>query len=234
VARAPGRFLGYGLTAALVFGLLEVVFDISGTIIAALGRDPSLTTRVPMWHTLLGMVSNPLLGSGYESFWLDERIPRMIWPAFGYLHNAHNGYLETYLNVGLVGLALIVGGLITGLFKIQRHLNTDLPSGLLRLSLFLTVIIYNWTEATFAAVNNVWVISFIAIVDLSGQWQEQEREATAQPDRRPAFDRAPEKLARWSPPPVPARVVTGIAAGRQFVPRVRAPQGAYGERKALP
>lgn len=234
VARAPGRFLGYGLTAALVFGLLEAVFDISGTLIAALGRDPSLTTRVPMWHTLLGMVSNPLLGSGYESFWLDARIPHLIWPAFGYLHNAHNGYLETYLNVGLVGLALIVGGLITGLVKIQRHLNEDLPSGLLRLSLFLTVIIYNWTEATFAAVNNVWVISFIAIVDLSGQWQEQEREAAAQPDRRPAPDRAPEKLVRWSPAPVPARVVTGIAAGRQFVPRVRAPQRAYGERKALP
>lgn len=241
VARAPGRLVGYGLTAAMVFGILEAVFDISGIIIASLGRDPSLTTRVPMWYLLLSMVTNPLLGAGYESFWLDERIPRTIWPLFGNLYNAHNGYLETYLNVGLVGLGLLVGGLAAGLVKIQRHLHVDLPAGLLRLSLFLTVIIYNWTEATFAAVNNVWVMAFLCIVDLSGQRQAQEQETAAKPDRSPAGNRAPDAPVRWSPSAVPARVATttgsaprgAIAAGRQFVPRVRAPRRAYSERKAL-
>jgi O-antigen ligase len=108
---------------------------------------------------------NPWVGVGYESFWLGSRVEQFSEWSGRTLYQAHNGYLETYLNLGLIGLSLIVCNIFSGLLKVKRHLSEDFAVGILRLSLIIVVILYNYTEATFSGVSNMWLLFCIGIID---------------------------------------------------------------------
>jgi O-antigen ligase len=105
---APFVFCGGALIASLA-GL-----DIGERLVNAvtLGRQDqltSLTGRVPLWNALLPYVADrPLLGHGYKSFWTPEHVreiaDRVNWPP----QHAHSEYIETALNLGAVGLLLLL------------------------------------------------------------------------------------------------------------------------------
>jgi O-antigen ligase len=78
------------------------------------------------------------------------------------ISNAHNGYLDTYLSSGYIGLALIVLSLVSGIVKVARHPPQDPGGAALRLSAIVTVILYNWTESAFRTVSTVWVLFLVA------------------------------------------------------------------------
>jgi len=165
--REPQMIMKIGFVVVAVLGFMEIAFDIKDTIIAMLGRRPDLTTRVPMWEDLLSMVRNPLLGFGYESFWLGPRLDYMR-EEWGIGQQAHNGYLEMYLNMGIVGVCFIGGWIVSGLIKVNRLLTVDYPVAVLRLCLIVIVVLYNWTEATFFGNSNMWLLFFLGIMDVPG------------------------------------------------------------------
>ena len=57
MARQPNRILYLTVFSIFLFGLLQVLVNISETLIVMLGRRPDLTTRIPMWEDLIAMVS---------------------------------------------------------------------------------------------------------------------------------------------------------------------------------
>ena len=86
--------MGLGATAIVVFGILEATLGVCDRFVGMLGRDPTLTTRTPMWHGLIEMMKHPLIGEGFESFWLGDRLVAVWMMVKNTLHQAHNGYLE--------------------------------------------------------------------------------------------------------------------------------------------
>ncbi len=113
--------------------LAESLFGIYEVILELLGRDATLTERTDLWPILLEVEINPILGTGFESFWLGKRLDD-LWRTLGWHANeAHNGYLETYLNLGLIGLFLLLGLLLATYVKCCRSLLTDTDWGRLRL-----------------------------------------------------------------------------------------------------
>jgi O-antigen ligase len=153
----PASFCLYLL---LAFGL-----NLSGTLAAAVGRDPTLTDRTLIWKILLDTNTNPLIGTGYDNFWLGPRL-MLVWQKFGLkISEAHNGYLEIYLNLGLIGLALIVGLLFTSFRNICRKLSS--PSGLasLTLAIWVMVLFYNVTEAAFKF-HLMWNLFLLAAINV--------------------------------------------------------------------
>ncbi len=166
--RQPTRLFYLTLSGIAAFALLEWLFHISATLIALLGRRPDLTTRVPMWQDLIGMVKNPLVGFGFESFWLGSRRELMA-ERWGIDMQAHNGYLEMYLNMGLVGLFFIFSWVLSGMAKIKYYLSIDYPVALLRFCFMLVVLVYNWTEATFYGVSIMWMIFLFGIMGAAFQ-----------------------------------------------------------------
>jgi O-antigen ligase len=108
---------------------------------------------------------NPLLGAGYQSFWLGRHTER-LWEVYTFKPiQAHNGYLETYLNGGLAGLTLLLGMfLATG-----RRLGSEMLSGsafaTLRFNFFIVVLVYNWTEAMFSILSPLWLLLLLAAMD---------------------------------------------------------------------
>jgi exopolysaccharide production protein ExoQ len=163
------RHLWFFLIATvLIAAISNELFPVKSEILEASGRDASLTGRTGIWQTVLSEPINPLLGTGYTSFWLGERLQR-IWDFYPRtpLLQAHNGYLEVYLNLGLVGLVLLGGVLWTALRNARRRLlAADYTTGNLNDSLFqtfgiayiLAYLLYNITEATFQGLSFLFIV----------------------------------------------------------------------------
>jgi exopolysaccharide production protein ExoQ len=169
MVRNPQRMLGYGLFAAVFFVTIDILFDVKGHVIRMLGRESNLTDRTPVWNMVIDIMDNPLIGVGYESFWSGSRL-REIWTLMGDssggIIQAHNGYIEVYLNLGILGLALLVGGIICGILKVQKQLKTEYEYAALKLSFILVVVINNYTEATYKPVSYYFVLLLVAILDV--------------------------------------------------------------------
>ena len=130
--------------------ILTFVFGMSGNLAAAIGKDPTLTDRTKIWAFVLGMHTNPWIGTGYESFWLGPRL-QWIWQTsgLGTINEAHNGYLEVYLNLGIIGLLLIAGILIASYRTICKRFAPFSSLASLSLAVWAIVLFFNVTEAGF-------------------------------------------------------------------------------------
>jgi exopolysaccharide production protein ExoQ len=155
----------YVIGAVLVFAALEPIFGIYATVVKGLGRNLTLTDRTDVWKAVLKLQNDPILGTGFESFWLGSRLETLWAQFFWHPLQAHNGYIETYLNLGWVGVGLLVGQFIGTFQKIQRELVRRFDFGRLRLGFLLAIILYNYTEAAFVSVSVVWTMFFLIAVD---------------------------------------------------------------------
>lgn len=163
--RHIGRFL---LGAVIIAVVAEGVFGIYGSALHLLGKNPTLTDRTFLWHNVLQMKVNPILGAGYESFWLGDHINPANWRRIGFSfvpNEAHNCYLETYLNLGLLGLALLIGWFIATYQKARYDLIEGVNWGSFRIGYLIAVLFYNWTEAPFKAVDPVYFVYFLIGMD---------------------------------------------------------------------
>jgi O-antigen ligase len=160
------NFIGtYLLTALVLVVVAELAFGISGRYSEALGRGSGLSGRMELWTSLVGLHTNPILGAGFESFWLGDR-PRQLEGIFFFIPNeAHNGYLETYLTLGSIGVFLLIALFVATFWKIRRELFWNFEWARFRLGFLAAVILYNWTEAAFKTVSAIWFIFYIIAMD---------------------------------------------------------------------
>jgi O-antigen ligase len=164
------QFLGtYVVLAILLAAAIESTFGVYELALKLLGRDPTLTDRTDMWVDALALAQNPLLGTGFESFWLGPRLA-VMWEKWPWQPNqAHNGYIETYLNLGYIGV-IILGGLLVSTFrKISQQSVHDLDFARLRMGFFVAILFYNFTEAAFKAVHLVWTVFHIIAIQYASK-----------------------------------------------------------------
>jgi exopolysaccharide production protein ExoQ len=166
IAQKPRRIVGAAVVVAAVGGFLEYAFEIKDWIIRALGRQPDLTDRLPLWEMLFEMQSNPFVGAGYESFMSGDRLVE-LWRRMemtGGAGQAHNGYIDLYLNLGIIGVSLLTVAILFGLVKTRRQLDHEWAYGVLRIALIVIALLYNFTEAAFKPLNNVFLLLLIGIM----------------------------------------------------------------------
>jgi len=195
-ARVRIQHLGRYTLIAAVTGL--IFFSVPGvreSVVTMLGRDLTLTGRTDIWDAVLKEPINPLLGTGYQSFWIGQRAEK-YWERWIFHPNqSHNGYIETYLNTGLLGLALLCILLITSGRNLRDELLANTRGATFRFSLFIVFIIYNWTEAMYDRMSPAWFVTLVAIMRTSTFAELQPAMATddleAEPDNDAAHNIAP-------------------------------------------
>ena len=78
-------------------------------LLGVVGKDASLTGRLPVWkESVKAVLQQPLLGYGYNTFW-DPQLARTryIWQLVGWpTPGAHNGWLDLMLGVGIAATAI--------------------------------------------------------------------------------------------------------------------------------
>ena len=155
----------YAIGGGVLWFVLDSVFHVTELVVLSLGRDMTLTTRTGAWEVLLNADISPLIGAGFKSFWAGDRMANM-WAAVGaHIVQAHNGYIETYLELGAVGVVLLVVMLLVGFNNIKTPLVQGDAYARLRLTLWLLALFYNFSEASFTQIGILWCVTLLVIAE---------------------------------------------------------------------
>lgn len=188
-------FWSWAVAAALLAVVVNASVSLQEGVAEAAGRDATFTGRTGLWETVLSEPINPVLGTGYGSFWLGERLERFwsMYPTSPPIQ-AHNGYIEVYLNLGLIGLVLIVWVLAAGVRHARARLaagaTTVTPRTTVTIATFglayaLSYLLYNVTEATFQGLNVLFTIFLAVTFRLPAHSMAASRRPVAGADTRP-------------------------------------------------
>ncbi|MGH9327938.1 MAG: O-antigen ligase family protein [Terriglobia bacterium] len=152
----------------LSVSLFTLFLDPSSGVLGSMGKDPTLTGRTEIWNLVLSMPVNRLVGTGFESFWIGPRLQH-IWSLYWWHPNeAHNGYIEVLLNLGWIGVCLLVCLLVTGYRNALAEFRRDRQTGSLKLAYCVIAVLYNFTESAIRTLNPVWVFFLLATVAVPG------------------------------------------------------------------
>jgi len=138
------------------------------TLLGAVGKDATLTGRTELWPAVVEMIEKkPWLGYGYGAFWLKDNsesstiIQTVQWNA----PNAHNGFLDLWLGLGLLGLLVFLIGFVVNLLRAIYLIRLDETYVNMWLLIYITFIIFsNLTETTLLEQNSLEWILYVAVV----------------------------------------------------------------------
>lgn len=150
-------------------------------ILAALGRDATLSGRTEIWGVLVDKIAQrPWTGYGYSGFWQGKEGESIdVWyvsrdmPPHG-----HNGYLDMALDLGLVGLGLFLVNVVQGLGRSLRWLRQmPMVEGLFPILYLSALLVYNIAEDSFigeSSFNLIWLFyCYVTSAILIGQIPSQ-------------------------------------------------------------
>jgi exopolysaccharide production protein ExoQ len=166
--RGLGRavFVLVFVEAAALF--LIVLQEFLVPVLEALGKDATLTGRVPLWRLVdVQIAHNLLLGFGYQAFWTNANPEAWaIWSAIDWqAPHAHNGFRDTMLSVGIGGTLLFALVLVRALCQGARLQCRAARDGWLWLNVFMVmVLVMNLTESLFLLQNDAISILFAATI----------------------------------------------------------------------
>ena len=139
----------YGLWSLLAVGVLGLIYRVE--LFEMLGRSSDASGRFYIWGEVLDLIwEKPLEGWGWIGYWIPgvEPFEGLIVINGVPMYQAHNAYLDTWLQLGLIGLVLLVWLLIQGFTRLWavavRHTN---PLYLFPLFAFLVIAAQSLTES---------------------------------------------------------------------------------------
>jgi len=150
------------VATVLAVPALPLFLDTGTGLLGTVGRDATLTGRTEIWKQALAKDTSPILGAGFESFWLGGPLDGRGYGRSWHVNEAHNGYLEVYLNLGWVGAVLLAVVIVTGYRNVIDLLRRDSEAGRLRLAYFVVGLMYSYTEAGFRMMGLVWICFLLA------------------------------------------------------------------------
>ena len=119
----PKHYYVIGGIAVAVIVLICVRLDF---ILGLLGRNTSLTGRVPMWSYLLQNVISrrPILGYGYGAIWNLEGFRAQLAATLGWSSQVvigDNGLMDIGLHLGIIGVVLMATLIVAGLVRAAKY-----------------------------------------------------------------------------------------------------------------
>jgi exopolysaccharide production protein ExoQ len=175
------------LTPVFAVGILAVITNYS-LLAEAVGRNSTLTGRVPLWNAVLEAIGEkPWLGYGFNIFW--KREPGALAKIFYTVHfqaaHAHDGYLDILLAMGVVGLLVFIGGLITNFWRAGEVFRSgEIPGAKWPLIFLVSFAIFNVTEsAILRPMSFLWIPYVIVYVSLALLKTEEAHAPAPEPSR---------------------------------------------------
>ena len=169
-SRRPVRpaLVHFAVLAVLGLSITALFFNPGGGMVESLGKDPTLTGRKEIWDLVLSLHTNPVIGTGFETFWLGRRLEFMHHALVNQIINeAHNGWIEVYLNLGWTGICFIALLVLTGYKRITSYIRQEPENGCLFLGFLLCALFYSFSEAGFRYLNPGWFFLLLVIIGAS-------------------------------------------------------------------
>lgn len=157
-------------TIALILIIIGTFMPLSGKIPIKglpqmLGRTETLTGRTDIWNSLLPYAQKHIiLGYGFGGFWttsLREEIAS----------HAHNGYLDTILTLGIIGLIMFVVFLVKTAQASARLIDGEWNNFLLFLAMIFMYLVHNMGEVLLGDFQSLPSILIVSIYFLANEEQ---------------------------------------------------------------
>jgi uncharacterized protein involved in exopolysaccharide biosynthesis/Mrp family chromosome partitioning ATPase len=168
------------LVALVLVGLSELLVP----LLEALGKDATLTGRVPLWREVDHAIGRRLLfGYGYQAFWADSNLDGWRvraaagWPA----PHAHNGFRDTLLSLGLLGFIPLIWTIARAVRQGATLLCDAPEEGWLWLNvLVIMFLVMNLTETILLTQNSLLFVLFAtAVIMFAIRFPTEARDLTS-------------------------------------------------------
>ncbi|WP_310488212.1 O-antigen ligase family protein [Chamaesiphon sp. VAR_69_metabat_338] len=168
--------LPYPMMIPMMFALAIVaivtnlwLLDNMAKLLSSFGKDASLTGRVDLWPAVLDKIGQrPWLGYGFSGFWGRDWDSECayVWRVTGWTPpNSHNGLLDLWLDLGLLGLGVFSIGLvlssIRGLVWVRKCRTADAMWPILYIIYFW---LSNQTESALLVQNEIYWLLYVTVV----------------------------------------------------------------------
>jgi O-antigen ligase len=142
------------------------------TILAAVGKDSTLSQRTIIWTAAWQAASqHPILGYGFAAFWRGLYGPSqsVVLIAGWGLQQAQDGFLDVWLGIGVVGVAMIALMTAKAIRNAARSFFSDGNRAYVRWCIVVIVctLLYNIGESTIGLFNMTWFLFLLACIGLS-------------------------------------------------------------------
>jgi exopolysaccharide production protein ExoQ len=179
-----------GLAGAIGIVLLIGLYTYG---LALLGRDDTLSGRTRLWELAFNSgMKNLVLGAGYRSFWNElgaSDVYTQTSTLGSSIGNGHNGYLDTWLEIGIIGLGafLLVYGI--AIKRVAQRLTEQRDATAIWLAMILGyTFIYAWTEQILMQQSEiVWVMLVATLFWLTPRPTKRRRPVGFRPSPGASF-----------------------------------------------
>ncbi|WP_370523472.1 O-antigen ligase family protein [Brevundimonas sp. P7753] len=167
----------------------------SAEILAALGKDPSLTGRTGIWDALFVKIAErPWTGYGYNAFWgLDSEPALWVRYQTGWVvPSAHNGWIDLLVQLGWPG-AILVGTIMTSSYVLTllRLPTAGLREGFWGIAYLSVYILLTFSESVLLSAQSLpWTLC-LAILARAVYPEPPFDRVTLAPKRRGAYQSGP-------------------------------------------
>lgn len=167
----------------------------SAEILAALGKDPSLTGRTGIWDALFVKIAErPWTGYGYNAFWgLDSEPALWVRYQTGWVvPSAHNGWIDLLVQLGWPG-AILVGTIMTSSYvmTLLRLPTAGLREGFWGIAYLSVYILLTFSESVLLSAQSLpWTLC-LAILARAVYPEPPFDRVTLAPKRRGAYQSGP-------------------------------------------
>jgi exopolysaccharide production protein ExoQ len=113
--RAQERSIALIALTAIALAFAAVGVSDAKDIALFLGKDPTLTGRTAIWQAVIpSIMKHPILGYGYRAFWrgYQGESANVSLASHWAVPSAHNAFLEVWLTLGAIGVALVLYSLV--------------------------------------------------------------------------------------------------------------------------
>jgi O-antigen ligase len=160
------------LGAALLTGAMLGAFDGSEVrSLTNLGRTDdteALTGRLPLWNYIWDQTEGRhLQGYGWGAFWLVERTLDAHDALGWFPRHSHNAYLQVVVNIGLIGLAIVLSIALWSLARAARFVvETGRPEYSAIVGVFIGMFVNGVAESAFVMPRDMGLFSAAVVMSM--------------------------------------------------------------------
>lgn len=181
------RWYAVGAAIAGIAVALVLVFRIP--LLALLGKSPDLTNRLDIWDAVIGLANQrPAVGWGWTGYWAPwaEPLGSLIEIKGVHYYQAHNAWIDVFLQLGIVGL-IVFGALVLSTLVRAWARAVDVPRergkaiALLPLLVTVMLIVHSLAESRLLIEIGFALLVVFAIRTRSRRGQDQHLPGRATP-----------------------------------------------------
>lgn len=176
ISRYQYIFLGLIIIVLSSLALLKIDF-----FLGLLNRNTSFTGRVPLWSVLLnlGLSNHPIIGGGFGFPWAGDQLRLMIQNLIGWGYppiTAHNGFVDIFLHLGLVGIIFLIVILLLSLYRsIRNFIKEQSIFNSFPILIIIFIFFANISESLFLELESfLWFLMVYVLFSTTLSWQKNQ------------------------------------------------------------